>query len=353
MSYYLYFLVIYFITVKLLYGQTSGYYDAKIALDIEKKEGIKVTDNNYFLLDSIIRSLDRQVQIPANYTKEEALNACLKISSVLEKEFNIKFVRTELLSGGLEKNEFDCNYYSIVFYTILNKKKNLPVFPVLVPGHMFIRWHLRNGSYFNYETTQNRETTDAEYDSIFNISSQAKANKVYMADINDKQFIAINYVEIANSFPDTLYVRKLELCEKSLLQDSNCVIAYLFKGKVLAFKMKFNSAIACFDKVLANDSLNYQTFNFVGLLYSIQGEGVKAIENYSKAIVCNPNDPVLYINRSEEYLKSEQLENAMNDFDSATDHLKKCSFFQFAENYIRIAVLEKAIMIEYLKQNGK
>jgi len=88
-------------------------------------------------------------------------------------------------------------------------------------------------------------------------------------------------------------------------------------------------------------------------LYSIQGEGVKAIENYSKAIVCNPNDPVLYINRSEEYLKSEQLENAMNDFDSATDHLKKCSFFQFAENYIRIAVLEKAIMIEYLKQNGK
>jgi tetratricopeptide (TPR) repeat protein len=217
---------------------------------------------------------------------------------------------------------------------------------------MFIRWHLKNGEYFNYETTDSKEIIDAVYDSIFQVSLQAKKNKVYMADLNDKQIAAINYVDFAFSIPFDSTEKILEICNKSINLDNNCVNALLMKGTAFVHKKDFKSATFIYNKILAYDSLNYKTYNNLAFLYYSQKDSKNAINCLSKAISCNPNDPEPYINRAEFYFSEGNLEKSMKDFDSATDYIKKCSFFQFSENYIRLDVLEKAIMGEYLKQNG-
>ena len=347
------FYIFCFCTLNPIYGQTDLSYDAKSALDIECKEGIKVSSVHYQILDSIMSSFENEIPISSINGKYEALNVCIKIDSILQNVYHFKFIFTELLSEGLEKKQLDCNYYTLLYYTFLNKKKNLPVYPVIVPGHMFIRWRINEKDFFDFETTQGRETTDAEYDSIFNISDHAKENHVYLNDMNDDQFRAINYIEIANSIPEKTNSEKLALCEKALSADSNCVLAFLMKARIYENTNNDQKAFENYQRILVYDSLNYRTYNDMAILFSNRKDIDNAIKYYSKAITCCPNNPELYLNRAEEYFNKGSLEETMKDFENASENIKRFNFFQFANNYSRILELENKIMVEYLKKNKK
>ena len=215
---------------------------------------------------------------------------------------------------------------------------------------MFIRWHLPDGTHFNYETTQTIEITDDEYISYFNISQHALSSKMYMTPLTDKQIIATNYVEIACSFTDSEFAKQLELCDKSLMNYNNYVNAWLTKGEIFALQNNFDEAITCFNKVLELDSLNYRTFDYIGSLYSRQNKSTDAITHFTKAISCNPNDPQPYMHRAEEYLKIDNVDDAMADFESATSFLNEFTIFKFLVNYIKLTELEQKIMEAYLKK---
>ena len=91
----------------------------------------------------------------------------------------------------------------------------------------------------------------------------------------------------------------------------------------------------------------------MGQCYSDDNNSKKALESYTQAILCNPNNPETYIARAREFIKTDKLELAMLDFDNATSTLKRYSLFRFMSDYYSLSRLEQEIMEEYVNVHGE
>ncbi len=328
-------------------------FSCKKLLEKEKEVGYPVTDTHFQLLESIFQQINKQIVFDAAPSEAKALAICIAINDVLENDFGISYGVTNILSRGLDNHKLDCNFYSILFYDILNKQHGYNVFPVVTPGHMFIRWYLKNGSSFNYETTDKTSGSNQEYIDLFNISEQAITNKIYMSDISDKQIWATNLVEMASIMPPDNLKQKEKLSKDALTLDKKCVIAHFLKADIYIDQTKYDSAITYYNNLYRLDSLNYQIAIRIGNLYALLDKHLQAVNYYSKAIAINSANPELYIYRSKEFLRVDNVDKAMEDFEIAGNLLSKDNLFALLFNYILLTVLEQEIMQKYLEIHDK
>lgn len=356
--YFIFFAILFCIHTEILFAQGSEVfnkfmpYEAKNILNVEKQEGFDVTIQHYDLLEKIFKKIDISIILPENYTKQHALGTCMAISKVLEKDFGFMYTPTRLLSEGMQNHTLDCNYNSVILYSALAKQRKLPVSLILSPGHMFIRWNLPDGTYFNYETTSSVEMQDKEYIEQFHISDFAINNKIFMAPLNDEQAWATSFSEMSCFLDEKEPDKQLKLCDKSLECNSNYVNAWVNKG-VSYFYKKDKKALDCFKKAIAIDSTNYKPYFSLGICYSRQKDSKNAISYFTKSIHFNPNDPDIYINRADEYLNLNKVDEAMADFEKASENMNKFTLLGFLSDYVKLRILEQRIMEMYVKLHEK
>jgi len=347
------FVIVFFLVSSIAFSQNYSTFSGTITLDIEKKEQLNYSDSSYFILHNITEEATKTITFNNITTREKAIATCKAISELLETKYGITYRETELLSEGLVHHFLDCNYFSIVFYHILKTVHGYNIALITSPGHMFMRWYLPDGTYFNYETTSKTVQEDSDYISMFGISKQALDNKLYMKPLTVNQILATNYVDMANSFPIDSIKRRTELIEKANSLDSLCLLVIYNQATIKYFEKDFNTAITLLKRILSKDSSNYKTYQRIAALYDRKDDFNSAIYYYTKSIQSNPNDPDGYIYRSISYLNVGKVSEAMDDFDLATERLNTLPFFKMLYNYFKMRELEDRIMKEYLKQNGK
>ena len=345
--------IIILLKISILQAQTSY---AKKILDFEKQNGFTVNKAEYLLLDSIYNSINSKVKFPTNITKEQAIVICKKISKFIEVKYKFTYAETQIFSHGLQNRELDCNCNSMIFYDILNKEHNYKVYPVLAPGHMFIRWQLPNGTFFNYETTSKKVMTNEEYISAFNISKQSINNKTFLNNISEQELLLTNYVEITTEkWSNNKVVSKdMEvLSNKALLLNPNSYFAQILKAKIHIAQNEPLKGLEYLNRIQERDTLNYDISQRIAHLYSSLDKHDLSIKYFNKAIRINPNDPRLYAQRSFEYLRVNNVDKAMNDFDLASEKLKLDNVISFIFDYSMLSYLEKEIMDKYLEMYDK
>ena len=336
----------------LSFSQELKYYDAFVALDMEKQQGFPVTDLEYKRLNSIYSYMDSVISFSNEINEEKALNICIAMSNALESRFGITFENTALLSEGLKKNKLDCNYYSILFYTYLKKHSQKPEL-IITPGHMFLRWYYNENSYLNYETTAKIAITDEQYINEFRISATAIKNNLYLKPLTVPQLVACGYMEMSTTYTETQTQKQRVLLNKTLKLFPNLVMAMGNLAYCAVLEKKTDEAITILNKAIALDTLNYVTYQQAGRIYQKASRYKEALKYYSKGIARNPKDPQSYIYRSNCYLDMKNVEAAMTDFDNGSALLKTDDIFKFLFDYLSLQLLENRIMEEYLKVNDK
>jgi TolB-like protein/Flp pilus assembly protein TadD len=105
-----------------------------------------------------------------------------------------------------------------------------------------------------------------------------------------------------------------ELASRALAVDANSSAAHLAKGNVLKAERRFDDAIAEYERALALDPNDADTYAGLGDTYALPlGQYEKAIEFVDKAIRLSPHDPALsfwYWDKSIDYFGLQQDDQA-------------------------------------------
>jgi len=105
-----------------------------------------------------------------------------------------------------------------------------------------------------------------------------------------------------------------ELASRALALDANSWAAHFVKGEVLRAEMRFDDAIAEYERALALDPNAANAVGGLGYTYSALRQPEKAIEFIDKAIRLSPHDPALsfwYNTKSNAYLLLQQYDQAI------------------------------------------
>jgi len=328
-------------------------HDAYDALKTEMTIGIDVPTHSFKLLDSIFAEADKQISFPEKPDDSTVFNICKKFSEILEDKFGIEYQLVQTFSVGLENRKLDCNYYSLLFYTLLNKQKSYAVYPIAVPGHIFIRWYMSDSTYFNYETTTKEITLDSTIREVFKISQQAEKSCLYMYPLSDSKMTALHLAELAVDIAENNMNKAIALNRKAYELDSSSF--HIYKNLSIDY---FNnnmpdSSDYFFEKALKLDSMNYTVYEGRGEMFMSTKEYKEAVKWLTKAMSINPDDPTLYMYRCYSYLELKQQEPAMADFLSANSRIDKHSILSFLINYPFLAYLDEQIVLLMNDGGGK
>jgi hypothetical protein len=309
------------------------------ALQTEREIGIDVTDECFLLLDSIFAKAEK-ITVPEHPDTTSVITICQEFSRLLETSFGFSYKPVQTLSIALKKKVLDCNYYSLLFYSFFSKIKNQALFPVIVPGHMFVRWYINDSLYVNYETTAMDARSDEEYMQTFKITEQTKKNCLYLCPMTDEQLTAVHWAEVAYDVSDTNLNLAVELNKQALLLDTNSLWIYSNLSADYYHMGMLDSSAFFFAKALHLDSMNYTLYLERGKMYLTDELYPDALFWLSKSIQINPDDPMGFMYRCYCYIKQKNAEKAMDDFDRANRRVEKKTLLSFLVNYPLLAYLD-------------
>jgi tetratricopeptide (TPR) repeat protein len=231
-------------------------------LDIEREAGpeapFDVTISDYRTLDNLIDEAKKQIsEIKldkpfSEYTKKESLSVLKTIDKVI-KDKGFEYQKTTLLNQCLKTKRLDCKHYSTIYLTIADVLK-LPLNAVIVPSHIFIRWHFDENNYINWETTNAKRRSDKEFKSICNISDVSIKKGVFLKSlsreetyciVHENKGISLNYLN--------KYLETIENYNEAIKLNPRDSSLFNNKGTALHHLKKYKEAIEYYDKALELD----------------------------------------------------------------------------------------------------
>jgi tetratricopeptide (TPR) repeat protein len=138
---------------------------AHLMLDIEaehKTAEQRIDDD--LLLDQLIEGADARLGSLAadrDISPAQARIVLAALDKLLES-CGFSYRRDGTLGQALRLGGVNCDSSSAL-YLAFGEVARLPIKMVRAPGHTFVRWHLKNGDYINWETTVGEERTDSHY----------------------------------------------------------------------------------------------------------------------------------------------------------------------------------------------
>lgn len=75
------------------------------------------------------------------------------------------------------------------------------------------------------------------------------------------------------------------------MQQNNHRDSYYKKGVEYVHELKLDEAINCFNKVLEIDPQYVNAYNFLGFVHRMQNKHRQAIQDFTKALELEPNNP--------------------------------------------------------------
>ena len=256
-------------------------------LDMERPFGASGRHVDY--IHALIKKACATVRVQSSYDINSAIATLQSIDRLLKHE-GFVFGQNLLLSKGLDTRKIDCDNYCAL-YVAIAEEMAIPIVPVYAPNHGFIRFYLNDGSSLNWETTTATVVSDDYYVKTMRIDEGSIRKGVYLATLQRKEFIAVEYNNIG------AYLMSLRRFEEAAASFTMALrnypafsSAYHNRGSCLYALTR--SAEALRDLLTARDldPTRPATRNTLGDIYFDMKEYAKAEEEYREAIRLDPDD---------------------------------------------------------------
>ncbi len=255
-------------------------------LDIEKNFG--AGENNYSRINSLINSAMSLIARQEEYSSAQALELLGLIDSLLKKE-GFTFSENFLISTGLATGRIDCDSYSAI-YVAIAEAMGLPIIPANAPGHTFIRFIFRDGTYMNWEPTEGKSHPDSWYVEKKKISEISIKKGVYLAGLERKEFLAVEYNNIgAWLLSKKKYSDSLPYFDMALHLYPAYSSAWHNSGTARYGLGKPDEALKDLLKARSLDPARATTLNTIGDIYFDRKEYSRALDCYENSIKADPD----------------------------------------------------------------
>lgn len=260
---------------------------------------------------------------------------------------NIRKGNFFFLSSVLDRKRGDCFGLSFL-YLSLTEKLGLPIYGVVVPTHMFVRYDDGNVK-INIETLQSGACVkDAEYITNKNIPKNSLDKTLYLKNLTKKQCLGI----VTNK-RGSFYFYVLRDYNKAN-QDFTSAVTFLELDPEYHFNLsttlmaqeKYEEALDSLKKAIELNSNLWQAWGNLCKCYQEIGRYDEAIVCCSKAIDLSSHESKLYANRAFCYLKKNQYDNAVADYNKS---LELSPELDIGFNNLAIAYASKGDLDEAIK----
>ncbi len=222
--------------------------------------------------------------------------------------------KTHVLKNIHENFHFaECVTFSFIYLGIADVL-NLPIYMVLAPSHVFVRWHLKNG-YFNWETTSGTIVDDDYIRNAFNISESSVRSGVYLKSLNWTESFATAYYMLSNFVNHA--DKKILYLTKAIELNPKHSRAYYNRGTLLYKKGQLQQALSDFNRAIESDPNHSEAFNNRGNIWYESGKTENALTDYNQAILLNPKHSRAYNNRGNIWYQKGFLDKALSDYNNA------------------------------------
>lgn len=320
--------------------------DVYDALKAEKQWGLKVSRKAELLLDSIFNSAGEQIKFGDRIDSQEGVLEVLQsFSDILRNQYGFRFSPVGTLTEALNNRFLDCNYNSLMFHTFFNRIKGYRLHPVLVPGHMFVRWYLNDTTWLNYETTSRGFLADDYYRSNFTILPQPEEKGLYLKPLTDRQLTALHLAEVAHDVADTARTLAIQLNRMALQFDSTSFHVLRNLSRDFYFNRQNDSSDYYFSKAQVLDSMNYTVPLGRAEMYLENKEYDASLPWIANAAQISPGNPDIYMLKCYAFLRMKSLESAMDAFEEANRCIDKQNIFTLLANYRFLSWLDQELLL--------
>ena len=310
-----------------------------ISLQISKELGYLVNEKD------ILQKIDLlagEIRKESKYKEDLPDLIIKKIYSIpMNEKSKINFPEEEgLLSFLISTGSGNCFSYSILFLT-LGEKLGVNFTPVLIPGHVYLRYNNRNIEttldgknvsdknianllYLDYSKTQFISATRNQF--ISGLYSNACIIAAYRGNLkkgieycdlaikynanNGEAFINKSFIEGANG----LYHQSLESARYGVKIYPQLGHAYFTLGNAYKKLKKMDEAVEALKKSIAIRPNIFRAHFNLGNIYLDQHKLKEAISSFSETIRLNPEYNGAYVNRAISYSMSKNYLQAIRDY---------------------------------------
>jgi tetratricopeptide (TPR) repeat protein len=274
---------------------------------------------------------DLKPAISSARTPEEKISA---INTLLFKQLNFRFdelansfmLRRRVTTGRIDTTNYEsydrvlknkrgiCVSLSLL-YLMLAEKLGLPIYPVFMPRHVFVRYD-DGRTRINIETTaQGARADDSYYRKKFDLDH---AQKIYGRTLDNYRIIGayLNnmgvYFQLQGRYADSIELHRLDTQINPELAGSysNLGAAYLEAGLT-------GQAVLALEKARALAPNDTDTLVNLGFAFQRAGSIKDSVLVFRKVLAMDPNDPGAYDGLGLTYLKSGDLKKAEDNFRTA------------------------------------
>ena len=218
------------------------------------------------------------------------------------------------LNNVLDEKKGNCFGLSTL-YLSLSERLGLPIYPVLTPTHIFVRYDDGNVK-INIETVKlGAHVTDAKYILNKKISESSLGKQLYLKNITKKQFVATMINKRGNYY---FYVLRDYKKAYEDFETANEVLkspeSYYNLSTIFLAQKQYDRAIKPLMTSVALDENFWLGWANLSKCYQEMGKFNEAIIYCNKAIMLSDNPANLYVIRASCYLKISELDKAIEDY---------------------------------------
>lgn len=143
------------------------------------------------------------------------------------------------------------------------------------------------------------------------------------------------YNEAIGLFNEKKYQQAIELFDKIISQDKNCVCACFAKATILANQAKYDEAMGELKKIIKTDNLHCESYYLLGVLLYKAGDLKAAETQFKKVIYIAPETVLAYFNLGDIYLRQKKNKNAAREFNNTVrllETMEKDEQIRFCED---------------------
>lgn len=256
---------------------------AHIVLDLEQDLGTTVKD--YDVLDDIIDSSIKMLEIKEQYDSKTVKNNLSKIDLNLNINWGFRYVPTINLNDSLKSKNANCVTYTLLYLAII-EIANMPIVPLAMDKHITIRYKGKKN--FNWEVTHGEIYSNNDYKEYGKLK-EFNYNEL-IAEIYN--ILGLKFAELGNS--DKSLIKFNKALEKNPLDD----IYYINRGINKQLLNNLKGSLDDFDKAFILNNKNHLALFNKSVILSDLKKYDDALITINKALKLKNNDASAYFNKS-------------------------------------------------------
>lgn len=213
------------------------------------------------------------------------------------------------LHSVLDRKRGYCLSLSILYLSI-GERLGLPLYGVVVPGHLFVRYD-DGSTRFNIEpTNKGRYTDDKHYIEKFRVPA-GNDKSIYMRNLNKMQTVGCLLNNLGNIYMESGdFDKAMAVLETSVRINPLLSEALINLGNIYMKKGRIKDAISEYQAALKINPAETKAHNNLGNVYSTLDRLPDAVDEYQRSLKLDPNNADVYKSLSGVYCRQKLFSKA-------------------------------------------